>query len=95
MRCNDPDEPHGGTSQGWLWVLSRPDGDVVFDWRLPWRHGELASLPAGYRGVLQSDGYEAYAVFAQQNAGVTWVGCWEHGRKPKRNRRRRCASCSS
>lgn len=59
VRCNDPDEKKGGTTQGWLWVISRPGGDVVFDWRLSRRHGELTSLLADYRGLLQSDGYEA------------------------------------
>jgi transposase len=24
VRCNDPDEKRGGTTQGWLWVISRP-----------------------------------------------------------------------
>jgi transposase len=59
LRCNDPDEKHGGTTQGWLWVISRPGGDVVFDWRLSRRHGELNTLLLDYQGLLQSDGYEA------------------------------------
>jgi transposase len=49
----------GGTTQGWLWAISRPGGDVVFDWRLSRRHRELTSLLCDYRGLLQSDGYEA------------------------------------
>jgi transposase len=79
VRCNDPDEKRGGTTQGWLWVVSRPD--VVFDWRLSRRHGELTSLLGEYRGVLQSDAYEAYAAFARERAGVEWVGCWAHARR--------------
>ena len=60
VKCNDPDEKRGGTSQGYLWVLSRPGGDVVFDWRLSRRHGELTTLlTENYQGILQSDGYEA------------------------------------
>jgi transposase len=81
VRCNDPDEKRGGTSQGWLWVVSRPGGDVVFDWRLSRRHGELTSLLGEYRGVLQSDAYEAYPAFARERAGVEWVGCWAHARR--------------
>ena len=89
IRCNDPDEKRGGTTQGWLWVISRPGGDVVFDWRLSRRHGELTSLLAGYRGVLQSDGYEAYRSFAGAQDGVVWVGCWAHlARPPSRTSRR-------
>jgi transposase len=81
VRCNDPDEKRGGTTQGWLWVISRPGGDVVFDWRLSRRHGELTSLLAGYRGLLQSDGYEAYPAFARERDGVVWLGCWAHARR--------------
>jgi transposase len=81
VRCNDPDEKRGGTTQGWLWVVSRPGGDVVFDWRLSRRHGELTSLLGDYHGVLQSDAYEAYAAFARERVGVEWVGCWAHARR--------------
>jgi len=81
VRCNDPDEKRGGTTQGWLWVISRPGGDVVFDWRLSRRHGELTSLLQDYRGLLQSDGYEAYPSFAREREGVVWLGCWAHARR--------------
>ena len=81
LRCHDPDEKRGTTSQGWLWVISRPGGDVVFDWRLSRRHGELNTLLADYRGILQSDGYEAYPNFAENHDGVIWVGCWAHARR--------------
>ena len=81
IRCNDPDEKRGGTSEGWLWVISRPDEDVVFDWRLSRRHGELTSLIEGYRGILQSDGYGAYESHAREHPEVTWVACWAHARR--------------
>jgi len=81
IRCNDPDEKRGGTSQGWLWVISRPGGDVVFDWRLSRRHGEATSLLRGFRGVLQSDAYPAYGNFARENPGVEVAGCWAHARR--------------
>jgi len=81
IRCNDPDEKRGGTTQGWLWVISRPGGDVVFAWRLSRGHGELDSLLAGYRGIVQADAYAAYPKFAHAREGVTWVGCWAHARR--------------
>jgi transposase len=78
----DPDEKRGGTFQGYLWVMSRPGGDVVFDWRVSRRHAELTTLLTGkYKGVLQSDGYEAYAAYARNHPGVDWVGCWAHARR--------------
>ena len=81
IKCHDPDEKRGATTQGFLWVISRPRGDVVFDWRLSRRHGEATSLLEGFRGVLQSDAYEAYAAFARVNPGVVGVGCWAHARR--------------
>ncbi len=81
IRCNDPDEKRGGTTEGWLWVISRPGEDVVFDWRLSRRHGELTSLIDGFRGILQSDGYGAYEAYAREHPEVTWVGCWAHARR--------------
>lgn len=81
IRCNDPDVKRGGTTEGWLWVISRPGADVVFDWRLSRRHGELTSLLAGFAGILQSDAYGAYPAFAHDHPGVIWVGCWAHARR--------------
>jgi transposase len=81
VRCNDPDVKRGGTTEGWLWVISRPGDDVVFDWRLSRRHGELTSLIDGFAGILQSDGYGAYEAYTQAHPEVIWVGCWAHARR--------------
>ena len=81
VRCNDPDEKRGGTTEGWLWVISRPQDDVVFDWRLSRRHGELTTLIEGFGGILQSDMYGAYESYAAQHPEITWVGCWAHVRR--------------
>ena len=81
IRCNDPDEKRGGTTEGWLWVISRPGDDVVFDWRLSRRHGELTTLIEGFGGILQSDMYGAYESYAAAHPAVTWVGCWAHARR--------------
>ena len=78
----DPDEKGRGTTQGYLWVVSAPDGDVVFDWRLSRRHGELTTLLTDdYAGLLQSDGYEAYGAYARSHPAVVWLGCWAHARR--------------
>jgi hypothetical protein len=81
IRCHDPDEKKGATTQGWLWVISRPGGEVVFDWRLSRRHDELNTLLADYRGILQSDAYQAYPNYVENHEGVIWVGCWAHARR--------------
>jgi len=80
LRCHDPDV-RGETVQGWLWALSRPGGNVVFAWRMSRRHAEAATLLKGFRGVLQSDAYPAYANFAREHEGVVCVGCWAHARR--------------
>lgn len=81
VKCHDPDAGRGAVSQGYLWLISRPGGDVVFDWKLSRRHGELTSLVADFKGVLQADGYEAYDAHAAKHPDVIRVGCWAHARR--------------
>lgn len=81
VRYCDPDLKKGKTEQGWLWAISRPGGDVVFDWRLSRRHGELTSLLDGYSGLLQSDAYGAYEDYTSKHKGVTALGCMAHARR--------------
>ena len=78
VRCNDPDHERGKTRQCYLWVISRPVGDVVFSFRETRCHDELPSLLGAFKGVLQSDQYGAYASHERKHAGVVRVGCWAH-----------------
>ena len=80
LRCHDPDV-RGETVQGWFWAMSRPRGNIVFEWRMSRRHAEATTLLAGFKGVLQSDAYPAYATFAREHEGVVCVGCWAHARR--------------
>jgi transposase len=78
----DPDEKGRGAAQGYLWVVSRPAGNVIFDWRLTRRHGELTTLLTDdYVGLVQSDGYSAYDSYVRSHPKVAWVGCWAHARR--------------
>lgn len=81
VRFQDPDQKNGKTSQGYLWVISQPGADVVFDWRLSRAHKEATSLLKGFKGILQSDGYEAYQALARNHSEITRVGCWAHARR--------------
>lgn len=81
IKCHDPDAGKGAVSQGYLWLIICPGGDVVFDWKLSRRHGELTGLVAGFKGVLQADGYEAYDAHAAKHPEVIRVGCWAHARR--------------
>jgi transposase len=81
IKCHDPDAGKGAVEQGWMWLISRPGGDVVFDWKLSRRHGELTGLVRNFAGVLQADGYEAYDAHAGAHPEVIRVGCWAHARR--------------
>jgi transposase len=81
IRCQDPDEPTGKTFEGWLWAISRPGGDVVFEWRLTRNHEEVCPLLDGFRGVLQCDGYAGYASYAKEHPEVSRVACFAHARR--------------
>ncbi|HVT28837.1 MAG TPA: IS66 family transposase [Lacipirellulaceae bacterium] len=82
IRCNDPDVRDGKTTQGYLWGLSCPEADVVFEWRLSRRHEEAPRLLGEtFQGLLQSDGYEAYPAYVRAHSGVVWLGCWAHARR--------------
>lgn len=81
IKCHDPDAGQGAVGQGYLWLISRPGGDVVFDWKLSRRHGELTGLVTDFKGVLQSDGYSAYDAPAANHPEVIRVGCWAHARR--------------
>jgi transposase len=80
VRCNDPDHKKGGTTQGYLWVISRPRADVIFEWRLSRRNAEVTSLLKDFKGVLQTDAYAGY-VGHVRNTGLAHVGCWAHARR--------------
>ncbi|MFN0125089.1 MAG: transposase [Verrucomicrobiales bacterium] len=67
IRCLDPERP-GGSFRGYLWTVNGPpDSDVIF--RLPESRGHEVFkdwLPSDFRGVVQRDGYSAYATVARQ-----------------------------
>jgi hypothetical protein len=82
VKCHDPDQQRGGTSQGFLWVLTCPGDDVVFEWFLSRQHGHLTELLTdAYHGLMQSDGYAAYPGYAAAHPGVVWLACWAHTRR--------------
>lgn len=81
VKCNDPDLPDGKTTTGYLWALSRPGGDVIFEWRLTRKHEEAERLLGDFAGQLQSDGYEAYPAYVRTRPEVAWLGCWAHARR--------------
>lgn len=80
IRYLDPGS--GKTKIGYLWVISRPRGDVIFRWKTK-RSAQCVKeiLPADYRGILQTDAYVVYGSFAKQHPEVTLAGCMAHCRR--------------
>jgi len=80
VRVQDPDTP-GKCATGYLWVLGKPGGDVVFEF-YPGRGKEHAQKLLGdFQGYLQRDGYGVYGSMARDDAGLIPVGCWAHARR--------------
>jgi len=70
-------------SQSYMWVRrgGPPDKPVIlFDYE-PSRGGKVPTrLLENFRGILQTDGYEGYAVVAKRNDIIS-VGCLAHARR--------------
>ena len=83
------DPGRGRTKKGYAWAIARDDRPwggtdppaVVFRYA-PGRGAEPAkALLAGYRGILQCDGYGAYQTLAAASEGITLAFCWSHLRR--------------
>lgn len=83
------DPGRGQTKKGFAWAIARDDRPwggadppaVVFHYA-PGRGAEHPkALLAGYRGILQCDGYAAYKALAAANGGITLAFCWSHARR--------------
>lgn len=82
------DPGRGQVKKGFAWAIARDDRPwgatdppaVVFRYA-PGRGKEhAAALLAGYRGILQCDGYAAYKALAAKE-GMTLAFCWSHARR--------------
>lgn len=80
VRVQDPDVA-GKCATGWLWVLGKPGGDVIFEFH-PGRGKACAqALLGNFQGYLQRDGYGVYGALAKDQPGLLLVGCWAHARR--------------
>ena len=80
IRYLDPDVK-GKSRQGYLWVYSRPGGDVLFEWRVSRSRAGPEEFLKNFRGKLQTDGYSAYESLAKARGDLTLIGCWAHARR--------------
>jgi transposase len=81
IRYLDPDVK-GKSQQGWLWVYSHPQGDVVFEWNVSRSREGPRDFLTGFKGQLQTDGYGVYESLARERGGeLILIGCWAHARR--------------
>lgn len=70
-------------SDKWMWVIrggppTQPSVLFAYD---PSRSGDVpVRLLAGFKGILQADGYAGYAQVCRQN-NISRIGCWDHARR--------------
>jgi transposase len=81
VKVQDP-ELKGKCATGYLWVLGKPGGDVLFEFHTG--RGKVHArelLPGFQRGYLQRDGYSVYGSLARDHPGIRPVGCGAHLRR--------------
>ena len=68
--------------KGYIWaVRDAVCGDVYFHYDMGSRDGDTArKLIGGYRGAIQTDGYEVYGAY-EGAPGKRMIGCWAHVRR--------------
>ena len=68
--------------QAYFWPIYGEDNEVVFHYAASRAHEHVARfLGTHFNGTLLSDGYDAYARYAEKNSAVTHAGCWAHSRR--------------
>jgi transposase len=74
---------HGQTKLGYLWTCCRPGHDTVYHWHTSRAATCLEKIvPIQFEGIIQCDGYQAYAAFAKgHEKPLTLAGCLAHARR--------------
>lgn len=67
-----------GVGQGYFWAIHSPGQCMVLKWINNRRHENVDTLISGFNGVLQSDGYAAYANYGALHPEITLAACWAH-----------------
>ena len=72
----------GAMKSGWLWPMLGEDGDIAFVYA-PTRAAVVLKeiLGTGWKGTLQTDGYEVYASYSASQPQCTHALCWAHTRR--------------
>lgn len=72
----------GKMKQGYFWPLYGELDEVAFTYSASRGRAHIEKiLKTDFTGTLLSDGYAAYARFAEENTNVTHAQCWVHSRR--------------
>jgi transposase len=77
MPCQT-DEKTGRNHRAFVWEFSLPGGIVIFEFQMGRGRDGPREFLKGFRGKLQSDGYQVYAALGE---GIVYVGCGTHIRR--------------
>ena len=71
---------HGSNHTGYFWQYSRPNGPVVYEFRMGRERAGPEKFLRGYSGILQSDGYAAYQ-HLETGGSIQHACCLAHVRR--------------
>jgi len=71
----------GKMKRGYFWPIYGHRNEVAFIFSPSRARRVIEDSLEDYDGVLQTDGYEAYASYAKRVNGIVHAGCWSHTRR--------------
>ena len=72
----------GKLHQGYFWPICGESDEMVFHYADSRASSHIRTiLGERFEGVLLTDGYEAYARYAERHKAVVHAGCWAHTRR--------------
>lgn len=72
----------GKMQQAYFWPIYGEDHEVVFTYNKSRGQQHIEHvIKAEFKGTLVTDGYAAYARYAEKTKGVTHAQCWAHSRR--------------
>ena len=79
-RKKKPKKP-GQMRSAWFWPIYGEEHEVCFSWAETRGAEHLENVLKGFRGILLSDGYQAYDSYAEAKSEVVQAQCWSHTRR--------------
>jgi len=74
-------QKQGKMRQGYFWPVYGEDDEIVFHYAPSRAHRNVQNFLGDFKGTLLSDGYSAYAAYADRHDQVVHAECWSHCRR--------------